>query len=658
MGRGQVMAFDPSTATSAEPSKFDPGTAKPVADDTSALPSSWLGFGAGAGVGAAKGVAKEGIGAAKGVYEEAKQAARLGPEASIALPLRAMQQMANVPEALKGLYEKAKGYVQQPETAKKAVSEEYERYKRLPSYQKGEYFGEPLGHLAALVYGPEAIGFAAKAPSLVGKATEAYRLSKGAEAEKLAKSLRTQIQTKAEDVISSAKSEEQAANDRIKSIAQHQEQLGAGAKVTAERQAAREQEVSKALDVIAPKTSRPTLPDDVGNLIQNKGRENLQKLKKARTQEAITDIKDPAFNEAPARETAGDTIASNEKSREKFEKVLSELQKEINNTTPSTGSVGLSKIMKDLQGTDGKPFSLAQAENMRRFLKDTDLSKVSGFEAANKTRLHDIGNLLTKAMEAYDPRLAQYISKYKKLSAPITKAMAGRGEALTDVELQEAEKSLFSADKAAATNYYLNGSRERAQRLVDLLGGKPPELVNSMRRYFRSQLEGMNATKAQEFARANEGLFRVFPEFRSAVNSVVEKKLAAETAAKEAESRVSTGERRLETQLKKAEQETKEPAAVAENYRIRLNRLESANPRNSVSVSKDIVNQLRKDKLINDVQHKEMLDQISNIETQYGKTDQAKTLLDLFLRKQLVYGGLKLGGFGVAGYYGAKALKN
>jgi hypothetical protein len=65
---------------------------------------------------------------------------------------------------------------------------------------------------------------------------------------------------------------------------------------------------------------------------------------------------------------------------------------------------------------------------------------------------------------------------------------------------------------------------------------------------------------------------------------------------------------------------------------------------------------MRRNNLIDDANHQQMLKTINAIEQQFGKTAKAKEQINLFWRKTLVYSGL--GSVGVGAYYGKKLLED
>ena len=527
------------------------------------------------------------------------------------------------------------------------------------------------------------VGAAKGAVNLAKKAKDYYSLAKGTEAERLANALKTNLSGKAEDVILGAEKAMQAPKSKLAAVGKAQEQLGGRESVAASRQAAREQEVSNSLDKLSPQ--KTVLAEDVGAVIQPEGQKNLQSLKGTRQEESITKLKEPAFEAARNREAGGDFIATNPKSAEEFNKVMGEIETQISRLPEpyrsdlakrysairgeeiplDKGEWAVEQLRASIDGREPKttkfqPMTLDQAEFMRRLLEKEDLSSVTGFKAGEASRMKDLAVELRKAMNAYEPRVGEYINKYKELSEPISRATVGRGKALTDMEIQAEENALFSSDKKSASNYFLDGSQEKAQRLLDLVGGKKQELVNSVRGFFRTKMENMSASQANQFVRDNEGFFRVFPELRSPMESVVRSKQISETAGVASEKRAASAATRLSGEAKTAEAAIKPQEKIAEKFRIYQSQLSTLTPKDSVSKAKELIDGLRHDKLIDDTHYRDLLTKVERIKNEYGDSAKAAQNVQLLLRKELIYGGLSSigigGGLGVGAYYGLKAL--
>ena len=165
-------------------------------------------------------------------------------------------------------------------------------------------------------------------------------------------------------------------------------------------------------------------------------------------------------------------------------------------------------------------------------LKDKDLSKVEGFPAVDAVRMNELGEKLLSAMKAYEPRIGEYIAEYESRSVPITKALAGKGERAIETEISKEPNILFSEDKKAVANYYLDGTAQRANRLLDLVGGKSPEVTKMVAGNIRSKVEGMDSKSIRDFVQKNEGLLSVFPEVRQSTEALAKSREAVEKASR------------------------------------------------------------------------------------------------------------------------------
>lgn len=522
---------------------------------------------------------------------------------------------------------------------------------------------------------PVGAGAIKGAISGLGQAGRYIQKAGGAVPEALATALRTKMSGKAEDIISSAKQAQAAPAKRIGEIAEAQQQLGAREPVAAARQTAREQDVQKSLDSLSKKDN--ILAEDVGGVIQPTGKQNLEKMKKLRQQESIEGIKDPAYQNARARYESGDFIENNPKSAAEFNEVIKEVQQQLERA-PAGFQSELQRRFQSIMGkerplTEGEkrveqfraannpdytprtvarmPLSLDEAEQLRRMFKSKDLSMVEGFPALDPMRMSQLGDRLLKAMVAYEPRVGEYIKKYETMSLPINRALAGRGKMLTDLEITNAENLLFSADKQAATRYYLDGSQERAQSLLSLAGGKSPNLVDAIRGYFKTELKGMNSKQAADFVNKQEGFLREFPELKEPLDKIVRSKAYAETAGVAAEKRAGAAATRLAGEKTLAERAIEPQAKLVEKYQKLTSELTSSSAKDSLTKSKQIVGQLLNDKAISLESHNDLLKEIDSIEKMYGDSAKAKQNIDKLVKYTIGSAiGFGIGGAGISGY--------
>jgi len=533
----------------------------------------------------------------------------------------------------------------------------------------------PIAEMAAGLL-PVAPTAAVKGAQAAQKAIQYAGTARGKKAEELSKALQTRMGATAEEIAARAEEAGREPSKKLEAIGEAQRQLGAREPVAAAREAKREQKVNDALTSLSDKKN--VLSEDVGAVIQPSALKNISTLRQERSTEAIQKIKEPAFERAENRQASGDFISTNPESAQKYSDVIAKINEQIAKT-PEPFQSQLKTRLASLQGkevplsqaeqraaelrasvtgeiaptTKTEPITLEQAEFMRRYLNEADWEK-EGFKALDAQRMRQLGKELFDAMKAYEPGIGKYVEEYQKRSAPLTRALAGRGKALSEVELKEAENVLFSADKKAATNYYLDGSQERAQALIYAVGGKKPEIVNAIKGYFRTELEGMNAKQAASFVQKNEGLLREFPELRKPMEDIVRAKVDFETLGPAAEKKAGAATTRLAGEEKAATTALEKQKNIADKYRIFESKISSLTPKDSISEASRFIDTLRKDKLIDDNKYRQLINEIEGIKTKYAESAQAKQNIQTALRKLLLYSGYGTGG--VLGYYGIKAL--
>ena len=223
------------------------------------------------------------------------------------------------------------------------------------------------------------------------------------------------------------------------------------------------------------------------SVIQPAGQKNIESLRKTRESQAIKEIKDPAFEDARVRESQGDFIGTNPKSKDSFDSVLNEIKEQITRTPEpyaselrkrfsaiagkqvqmSEGEIRAAQVRAIAEGKDPskvattklEPMTLDQAEFLRRMLNNKDAFSVEGFPALDTVRQNQLANVITRAMVDYEPRIGEYMDKYRSLSEPITRATTGRGKALTEMEIKAEQDALFSADRSVTARYFLEIGR-------------------------------------------------------------------------------------------------------------------------------------------------------------------------------------------------------
>lgn len=528
----------------------------------------------------------------------------------------------------------------------------------------------PVGQMGAEMAGGMVGALPGVAAQQAGsKLAQTFRRAYSPEAKVLGERLAETSRSQAAEAISKAQQAQVAPREELMRIERAQQQLAGRGPVAGARQATREQAVQSSLDALSP--AKNVLAEDVGSVIQPIGRQNIKKLADTRTREAITNIKDPGFTSARQREAAGESIATNPNSAPLFTQVLKEVEDQIAKTpepyaselrtrlaslrgrkTPIAGKeASFERSLARMEGRaprteTTKPISLDEAEFLRRLLTDKNLGDVSGFAAMDVSRRQDLAKKLVAAMEAFEPRTTQYLQKYRELSAPIEKATAGRGTALTEADLLAEQQVLFSADKQAATRYYLDGSQERAERLLSLVGGKNPQVVGSIRGYLRSELEPMTSKQAEAFLSKNEGLLRVFPEMRDQMQQVIGAKRVAETAGEAATQKATQAGQRLETATKAPTRTIEEQAALQRKYEGLQNSILQAPPGKEITAAQTLVDNLYRDKIIDAVDHRNLLEQVSNVMKSAKSQQEAKQQL----RRLLVRFSYGAGLAGITGF--------
>ena len=439
-------------------------------------------------------------------------------------------------------------------------------------------------------------------------------------------------------------------------------------------------------------SNKATTEEEVGGLIQPLGKSNVKKLSELRQKTAITEIKDPAFDRARGRESNGEFLITNKQSAPLLESAFADLETQINRTTEpyqsqlkarlqslkgkevplSEGELRVERLKEtsipgySAKTTKQEPLTLDQAEFMRRMLTDKDLAEATGFAALDISQRVDVAKKLVAAMKEFEPGVGKYLSKYQETSAPITKALTGRGGQLTEAERLAEEEILFSADKSATAKYYLDGSKERANRLLDLVGGKPKELVNSIAGLVRGKMEKMTAKQAEDFTK--QGLFEIFPELESPANQIVKAKQAEEKAAsllgKQGAIATTGPTGRLAQALgtqssleKKLAQSAKEAATTAEKAKDSAIKFETFNTHlgtlsgeDSLLQSKNFLRKMAEENRIPQDAYQRSLQEIQQAEAAFQKFKDADTLKKN-LRRALTYKALATTVGGGTAYY-------
>jgi hypothetical protein len=424
----------------------------------------------------------------------------------------------------------------------------------------------------------------------------------------------------------------------------------------------------KALQQVAPEK---ITDEQLGGFIQPKGRENVERLKGTRQTEAITNIKDPAFERARSREAKGEAIENFSESANQFKEVIAEIEKQIErvsepyrsqlraryasirgNERPLTEA---EKRVEQLRAatipgyqprsvaTD--PMTLDQAEFLRRMLKDKDLSKVEGFAAIDPFRMNELGDKLRKSMESYEPKIAEYIAEYERRSVPVTKALAGKGERAIETDISKEPNVLFSEDKKAVANYYLDGTAQRASRLLDLVGGKSPEVTRMVAGNIRSKIENLKTSEeVRDFVQKNEGLLSVFPEVRQSTEALIKAKEAVEKASKMKNAQTKKLGEALGVPSTTTKITPESASALKKDVNNFLYAIKDAAPQQIVGYSKKFIEQLEQSGRLSTEQYRSLFKQIQDIEKSGLEQQEAAKKV-----RQVMLGLASVGGaYGVA----------
>jgi hypothetical protein len=427
-------------------------------------------------------------------------------------------------------------------------------------------------------------------------------------------------------------------------------------------------------------SARPVRDENLGNLIQTKGSQNVENIKLNTEKEAIRDIKDPAFARARQRAAAGDYPESNPEAKQFLDQAIADIEQQIADTPAqfrgpleqrknilfgdevplSQGELRVEQLKASIdpnympKSTKYQPLSLQQLEFLRRWAKDPILRKDTGFGALDATRLKNTSDLIREAQIKYEPDVKRYIDTYRAGKEAENLALGGkRGESITAEVDARTDTPIFTGKPQEAVNYYLDGTFNSADKLIRLMGGKSDELVNAIKGNFREKLTDMDAKKAADFVQKNRGLFQAFPEIRPLVDKVVQSKVDAERLTKMSGLSTKRLQEALGTELSTKQAVAKgaaEPIKIAESLNNQLIKMRDSTGKESVDISKDIIDNLFKNKLIGEDQYQKLLNQTREAYQLYGNTDKA--------RKQVAYitGSALIPVIGITGYYKAKAM--
>jgi vacuolar-type H+-ATPase subunit F/Vma7 len=200
----------------------------------------------------------------------------------------------------------------------------------------------------------------------------------------------------------------------------------------------------------------------------------------------------------------------------------------------------------------------------------------------------------------------------------------------------------------------LDGTKASADKLVNLIGGKTPELLSNVRGKIRNDLQGLDAAKTQQYLQNKSGLFETFPELRKSVEELAANRLQAEKL-----DRMFSGQGKRYSDALNVTQSAEElvgqkaaktlgEGSAYQDLKIGLEQLEKAQGADIVTVSKTIANTLREKELIDADKYQQMLTYINDVGNNAQKAADLKKLV-----KRIALGGSIFGG---ADYAVRKAL--
>ena len=544
-----------------------------------------------------------------------------------------------------------------------------------PKQQQMVELGSDVG-LGALGYGAsklvgkgaktlrDVIGAASSKPSR--EATTALRGEAVTEAQAAQKALEAEAKMKASGKTPEVESQRAISDVRFKTRQQAEQKA---------KQAKANEDVS-----LNQLSARPVRDEDLGNLIQSKGSKNIENIKTATEREAITNIKDPAFERARGRAAKGDFPENNPEAKELLDKAVADIEQQIADTPaqfrgpleqrknilfgeeiPLTqGELRVEQLKASIdptykpRETKYQPLSLQQLEFLRRWAKDPILRKDTGFGSLDATRLAKTSDLIRGAQIKYEPDVERYINTYRAGKEAENIALGGkRGESITSEVEATRDTPIFTGKPQEAVNFYLDGTANSADKLVRLVGGKSDDLVNAIKGNFREKLTNMNAKQATDFRDKNKGFFQAFPELRPLVDKVVQSKVDSERLTKMSGLSSERLKEALGTELttkQRVATTAAEPLKISEKLNNKLVEMRNSTGKDSVKISKDIIDDLFANKLIGEDQYQNLLNKTREAYKLYGDTEQA--------RKQVAYitGSALIPVIGVTGYYKAKAM--
>ena len=313
------------------------------------------------------------------------------------------------------------------------------------------------------------------------------------------------------------------------------------------------------LDKLGKKTN--IIADDVANFVRTQAQKFIKGEKDIREIEAITKIKDPAFDVARNKQKSGQYIANDSKSAPIIDSLIKDVKEQISKTPFSVQSV-LNKRLDDIVGrevplseaekraaqvrssitgepiptTKIEPVNFDQFEHLRRILNDGSFGEIEGVKALDGNRMKSSSKTIVDAMDAFSPGFKNYLNKYELLSQNINKArdsVVGK-QALREHGILE-DSIQYDVNPQTVVNNILNGTQSGAKDLINLVGKKTPELETILRGYVRNNMEGMSAAQAKAYVEKMEGFGREFPQIYNDIKQVAQAKTDAIRLSHEAD---------------------------------------------------------------------------------------------------------------------------
>lgn len=434
--------------------------------------------------------------------------------------------------------------------------------------------------------------------------------------------------------------------------------------------------------------------EEIGGLIQSAGQENVVAMKEARQEQAIKEQMHPSMEASRAKEAQGSFVQNNPESSELFNEARKDIETQLDRTSESM-SAGVRKIYGDILGKERqmsegekrvedlrasvqgrvpnyivhRPATMDELKGLTQYLDDPKWWEKEGYSASKAAEGARLGGKIEQAMSKFETTYLDWKKTYREMSTGINKAESGSGRRFLRVShiTPDEERIFASPDKKAIADYFLNGTKERAERLMDFVGKKSPNLGNEVLALAKGKIENMDAAKAEEYI--SQGMFDVFPSAREALKPVVEAKKAAEKAAslsgKQGVITASGPTGRLGKALstdkglfQKLEGQIASSAAQAEKVKETMNKFEtfkttltSLSPQDSLSASKRFLEKMTEEGRISQQEYQSALTDITAAEEKFTKTKDMKQLRGDILKSLAVKGaaalGLGIGAYGI-----------